>query len=87
MFKFLVFTLFVVGTNAFWRSCNIPGVITPDRVESPFCSGDRCIVTRGDTLVADAWVTPIRAHQRLDVTATAFAGPIGLPVRYFDQTL
>ena len=81
MFKLLLVVLLVATANAsFWRSCNIAGVVTPDRIESPFCSGDRCVVTRGDTLLADGWFTPVRAHSRLDLTVTAFVGPIGLPV-------
>lgn len=81
MFKLFVFVLLVATAKAsFWRSCNIAGVVTPDRIESPFCAGDRCVVTRGDTLLADGWFTPVRSHSRLDLTVTAFVGPIGLPV-------
>lgn len=83
MLKFVVLVLLVASANAsFWRSCNIAGVITPDRIESPFCGGDRCVVNRGDTLLADAWITPVRAHARLDLTVTAFVGPIGINVSY-----
>lgn len=80
----IVVLLAISGANAdFWRGCNIPGVVTPNRVESPFCSGTSCIVSRGDTLVADAWVTPVKVHHRLDVSVTAFVGPVGIPVSFF----
>lgn len=80
MWKFLAIALLITGSNAFWTGCNIPGVISPDRVESPFCSATSCTVQRGQTLLADAWITPVRAHARLDVTVTAFVAGIGIPV-------
>lgn len=81
MLKFLALTFLLATANAtFFRSCNIPGVITPDNVESPFCGVDRCTMTRGDTLVADVWATPVRAHQRLILSVVAFVAGIGIPV-------
>lgn len=80
MWKFFIYALLVVSINAFWSNCNIPGVIGPDRVESPFCNVTNCFVERGQTLTGDAWWTPIRAHHQLDLSVTAFVAGIGVPV-------
>ena len=80
MWKLFFYALLVVSINAFWSNCNIPGVIGPDRVESPFCNVTNCFVERGQTLTGDAWWTPIRVHQRLDLSVTAFIAGIGVPV-------
>ena len=81
MLKLVAFAFFVASTNAFWTGCNIPGVIGPDRVESPFCSATSCSLTRGQTLLADVWFTPVRAHTHLMVAVTAFIAGIGVPVK------
>lgn len=74
MFKFFALALLAVGAHAqatFWETCNIPGVVTPDNVVSNVCSGNRCTVTRGETLFADAFFTPTAVHTELIATATA----------------
>lgn len=85
MFKFVVLTVLLAlsGADAFWRCCaNQPGAVCPTNIVSPACSGARCVVTRGEQLVADATFTPVRAHNRLDVevTATALGITVPLPV-------
>jgi hypothetical protein len=80
MIKFvgLIFLLALSSANAFWSVClDRPGV-SPTRVESPFCSGTLCTVGRGQTLTADAWVTFVGAHSRLDVRLTAYILGIGV---------
>jgi hypothetical protein len=86
MFKFIAFALLVTGTQAFWTGCNLPGVLTPDSIVSPACSGDRCTVVRGETLFADVFFTPTAAHTELIATATAYHMllPGGLNVSSFE---
>lgn len=74
MFKFIAFVLLVAGAQAqsFWQSCNLPGVDTPDSIISSSCLGDRCTVTRGVPLLADAYFTPSGAFTELRATARAF---------------
>lgn len=84
MLKLIVFALFVAGASAFWASCNIPGVLDPDRIESPSCSGDRCTVQRGEILIADVFLTPNKAHEHLMVTVTAFIFGVGVNVGIYN---
>lgn len=73
MLKLFAFALLVANVSAFWQSCNIPGVLTPDHIVSPVCQpgAARCQVTRGQVLEADAFFTPQAVHHRMDATATA----------------
>lgn len=41
----------------------------------------RCRITRGELLNADVYITPTRAHSRLDVRVTAYIFGIGVNVR------
>jgi hypothetical protein len=78
MLKFILLSVFVASASAFWTGCNLPGVVTPDLITSPFCGATSCTIARGQTLTAQAFFTPVRAHQRLDVTVTAFVLGIGV---------
>lgn len=82
MLKFIALTLFIAGANAFFSSCGIAGVIGPDNIVSSHCTGARCQVVRGSFFYANAFITPVKIHQRLDTRATIFLlGPLpGIPV-------
>lgn len=74
MLKLLAFAFLAVSVNGnFWRSCNLANVVTPDHIVSPVCApgAARCQVSRGQAVDADAFFTPVHAHNRLDATATA----------------
>jgi hypothetical protein len=69
------------GANAFWSLCaDHPNAIGPDSVSSPFCDAVRCTATRGEVLTADIFITPIKAHARMDVRVTGFLLGIGIPL-------
>lgn len=80
MYKFLLLTILTItSANAFWFPCaDRPGAVSPNRVESPFCSGDLCMITRGESLLADVFTYFHGAHQRLDVRVTAFILGVGV---------
>ena len=90
MFKIVAITLLVAlsGANAsFWSACSGVGsnVVAPTSITSPSCVGDRCTVTRGQTLIANAVIPWTAAHQRLDVTILVFILGIGIPVQIDPQ--
>lgn len=76
MLKFIIFSLLIVaGQCQYFSSCNLGSdVVTPDDIVSDACSpgSNRCIVTRGETLTADAYFTPKFVHEELLTTATAY---------------
>jgi ML domain len=85
MFKFVALTVLLAlsGANAFFSRCaDHPNAVFPRDIQSPSCTADRCTVARGETLRADAFFTPVRAHNRLDVVVTAYVLGVGvnLPV-------
>lgn len=83
MFKLFALALIFTSANAAWSGCNLPGVLSPDQIVSTHCPDDRCVVRSGEHFYANAFFTPVKVHQVLAVTATAFLGPIGIPVRIF----
>lgn len=94
MFKLFIFLIFIVAAQCqFFSSCNLGGdVVTPDNIVSPACpvGGNRCLVTRGQTLTADALFTPRFAHTELLTSATAHHTllPGGMNVsKYFYELL
>ncbi|KAG5673378.1 hypothetical protein PVAND_003434 [Polypedilum vanderplanki] len=83
MFKFVIFGILLVlsSANAFWTRCaDHPNAVAPDHITSPACTPERCTATRGEVLTADVLLTPIRAHNRLDVRVTAFVLGVGVPL-------
>lgn len=83
MLKLLAFAVLIIGANAFWSDCGIPGVVGPDNVVSTHCPGNRCQIVRGQSFYANAYFTPVKVHQRLDTRGTIFLAPVGpgVPVR------
>jgi hypothetical protein len=84
MFKLVALTVLLAlsGANAFWTACpGVPaGVIAPRQITSPSCSGATCTVTRGQTLVANAYATFTQAHSTLNVRIQVFILGIGVNV-------
>ncbi|KAG5673376.1 hypothetical protein PVAND_003432 [Polypedilum vanderplanki] len=81
MFKLIALTVLLAlsGANAFWSACSdLPNALAPRTVESASCSPTLCTVTRGETLIADAYMTFNQAHSRLDVSVTAYIFGIGV---------
>ena len=80
MFKILaLFVLAFSSANAFWSACtDRAGAIAPSRVESSACSGNLCIVVRGEALVADGFFTFASTHTALTVRVTAYILGIGV---------
>jgi hypothetical protein len=83
MFKFIALTvLFALsGTDAFFKCCsNQPNAVCPTAVTSPSCSGLRCTLSLGQQLTADVTFTPVKVHQRLDVSASTTALGVTVPI-------
>lgn len=80
MYKVIVVALLAVSSaSAFHSACtNLPNAIRPSDIQSSACSGSQCIVTRGETLIADATIAFTKTHSRLDVRVTAYI--LGIPV-------
>jgi hypothetical protein len=81
MYKAIVLVLILAlsSANAFWSACtDRPGAIAPERIESPFCTGNLCTVVRGETLTADAWISSPNSHAILTVRVTAYILGIGV---------
>lgn len=81
MFKLTALILFVTlysSADAFWASC--PGINGPTRIESPSCTATRCVATRGEPLIAHAFLSFARSHAALNVRVTAFVLGIGIPL-------
>lgn len=80
MLRFFVFALIFASASAAWSTCGLAGVVSPDQIVSTHCPDDRCVVRSGEHFYANAYFTPVKVHQVLAVRATAFLGPIGIPV-------
>ncbi|KAG5669276.1 hypothetical protein PVAND_017166 [Polypedilum vanderplanki] len=81
---FLTVLLAACSVNAqqsFWSICtDLPNALAPRQIISPACppGADRCTATRGEALEADVYFTPVRAHNYMHVTVTAFILGIGI---------
>lgn len=86
MMKILAIAFLIGAINAqqsFWRVCtDQPGATSPNRIVSEACDEavGRCRITRGEVLNADVYITPVKAHARLDVRVTAYIFGIGVNV-------
>ena len=80
MLKFIALAVIVAlsGAEAFWSACPGFNGVTPRQITSASCSGNLCTVTRGEPLVADAFLTFNQAHQALNVRVTAYILGIGV---------
>ncbi|KAG5673375.1 hypothetical protein PVAND_003431 [Polypedilum vanderplanki] len=67
MFRVLIFTVLFTATvvNAFWTACG--GSATTHEVTSNVCSGDRCNVVRGQTMIANTTISFAEPHHQLTV--------------------
>ncbi|KAG5677664.1 hypothetical protein PVAND_007401 [Polypedilum vanderplanki] len=90
MFKVAIVVLSLIySINAnFWTPCSDhPNAVAPRQIISAACppGGTHCTATRGQVLEADAYVTPVTAHNYLRVTVTAYVLGIGIDLPPVDD--